>query len=229
MLSELVKGILPRSWRRYTIPVGTTVIQWITDFSLRVKQLQQVSSQVAQGGARELQSMTVWLGGLFNPEAYVTATRQCIAQVCRIAIHRFNKVHYVTIFTLFMQANSWSLEELMLVVTIEDQHSTPRAEDRTFGLTGLKLQGAVSQGNKLSLSSTMMTDLALTCLRWSRAPPQQQQQPQQQQAGQVTLPVYLNANRTDILFTVDLHVARPEEEMSFYERGVALLASTSLN
>ena len=86
MLSDLVKGILPRSWRRYTIPMGTTVIQWITDFSLRVKQLQQVSSQVAQGGARELQSMTVWLGGLFNPEAYVTATRQCIAQVCTSAI-----------------------------------------------------------------------------------------------------------------------------------------------
>ena len=81
MLSELVKGILPRSWRRYTIPTGTTVIQWITDFSLRIKQLQQVSQVLAQGGARELQTVTVWLGGLFNPEAYVTATRQCVAQV----------------------------------------------------------------------------------------------------------------------------------------------------
>ena len=82
MLSELVKGILPASWRRYTIARGTTVIQWITDFSMRVKQLQQVSQLVSQGGARELQSLNVWLGGLFNPEAYVTATRQCIAQVC---------------------------------------------------------------------------------------------------------------------------------------------------
>lgn len=81
MLSELVKGILPPSWRRYTIPRDTTVIQWITDFSLRVKQLQQVSQMVAQGGARELQSFVIWLGGLFNPEAYVTATRQCVAQV----------------------------------------------------------------------------------------------------------------------------------------------------
>ena len=125
-----------------------------------------------------------------------------------------------------MQANSWSLEELLLVVTIEDQ-STSGAEDRTFGLKGLKLQGAVSQSNKLSLSSAMMTDLALTRLRWTRAPPQQQLP--QNQAGVVTLPVYLNANRTEILFTVDLQVARPEEEMSFYERGVALLASTSLN
>lgn len=44
-----------------------------------------------------LQNVTVWLGGLFNPEAYVTATRQCVAQ-----------------------ANSWSLEELMLEVSIAD-------------------------------------------------------------------------------------------------------------
>ena len=43
------------------------------------------------------QNVTVWLGGLFNPEAYVTATRQCVAQ-----------------------ANSWSLEELMLEVSIAD-------------------------------------------------------------------------------------------------------------
>ena len=81
MLNELAEGILPRSWRRYTIPTGASVIQWITDFSSRVKQLQYVSQVVSQAGARELQTITVWLGGLFNPEAYVTATRQCIAQV----------------------------------------------------------------------------------------------------------------------------------------------------
>lgn len=43
------------------------------------------------------QNVTVWLGGLFNPEAYITATRQCVAQ-----------------------ANSWSLEELTLEVSIAD-------------------------------------------------------------------------------------------------------------
>lgn len=37
------------------------------------------------------QNLTVWLGGLFIPEAYITATRQYVAQ-----------------------ANSWSLEELYL-------------------------------------------------------------------------------------------------------------------
>lgn len=55
MLSELVRGILPANWRRYTVPRGCTVIQWITDFSQRVKQLQQVSQVVSSSGAKELQ------------------------------------------------------------------------------------------------------------------------------------------------------------------------------
>lgn len=55
MLSELVKGIIPSGWRKYTVPVGCTVIQWITDFSNRVRQLQKVSELVSQAGAKELQ------------------------------------------------------------------------------------------------------------------------------------------------------------------------------
>jgi len=37
----------------------------------------------------------IWLGGMFVPEAYITATRQFVAQ-----------------------ANNWSLEELTLEVTV---------------------------------------------------------------------------------------------------------------
>lgn len=97
-------------------------------------------------------------------------------------------------------------------------------DDRCFGIKGLKLQGAVSQGNKLLLTSAMMTDLSLTRLRWTRV-----QGSTEIQAGTVTLPVYLNSNRAEILFTVDLQVANAEEKLSFYERGVALIASTALN
>lgn len=55
MLGELVRGIIPVNWHRYTVPKGCTVIQWITDFSQRVKQLQQVSHLVSNAGAKELQ------------------------------------------------------------------------------------------------------------------------------------------------------------------------------
>lgn len=55
MLGELVRGIIPANWHRYTIPKGCTVIQWITDFSQRIKQLQKISQLVSTAGAKELQ------------------------------------------------------------------------------------------------------------------------------------------------------------------------------
>ena len=112
----------------------------------------------------------------------------------------------------------------MLDVTIEDQ---PNAafEDRSFGIKGLRIQGAVCQNNKLLLTSAITSELPFTRLRWTHA----QQQTAASSGGKVTLPVYLNATRTEILFTVDLAMARVQEELSFYERGVAILASTTLN
>lgn len=45
--------------------------------------------------------------------------------------------------------------------------------------------------------------------------------------GKVTLPVYLNATRAQLLFTLDFVPAdQPaDKEHSFYERGVALISS----
>lgn len=90
-----------------------------------------------------LQGFPVWLGGLLNPEAYITATRQCVAQV-----------------------NSWSLEELALDVTITEPHLNSDHKDSSFGVTGLKLQGAQCKNNELLLASTIMMDLPLTILKW---------------------------------------------------------------
>lgn len=89
--------------------------------------------------------MRVWLGGLFNPEAYITATRQFVAQT-----------------------NGWSLEELNLSVTIEDPESKQGFDDCSFALAGLKLQGAKSFKNKLSLESSVLTDLPLVYIQWIR-------------------------------------------------------------
>nr|XP_018911901.1 PREDICTED: dynein heavy chain, cytoplasmic [Bemisia tabaci] len=204
ILSDLVKGIIPSGWRRYTVPRGCTVIQWITDFSFRIKQLQKVSELVSQKGAKEIKTFPVWLGGLLNPEAYITATRQCIAQ-----------------------ANSWSLEELVLDVTItspDAPNATCQTDECSFGVVGLKLQGAQCRNNQLLLTSTIMMDLPTVLLRWIRASPIGEVSP-----GKLSLPVYLNSTRTELLFTVDLNIASGQDPHSFYERGVALLTSTALN
>ncbi|XP_026482181.1 dynein heavy chain, cytoplasmic isoform X8 [Ctenocephalides felis] len=199
MLGELVRGMLPAGWRRYTVPRGCTVIQWVTDFGQRVRQLQKVSELVSQSGAKSLQAFEVWLGGLLNPEAYITATRQCVAQ-----------------------ANSWSLEELSLDVTIVDGAMPASTEAGCFAVTGLKLQGAQCRNNQLLLTSTIMMDLPHTLLRWIRTS-------SERKTDKLSLPVYLNSTRSELLFTVDLSVASGQDPHSFYERGVALLTSTALN
>lgn len=43
--------------------------------------------------------------------------------------------------------------------------------------------------------------------------------------SQVTLPVYLNFTRTDLIFTVDFDIATKEDPHNFYERGVAVLCT----
>ena len=68
LVSDLNRGIIPKSWVLYKIPVNTTVNQWIQDFCTRVKQLEEISRSVTNGGAGALRSNTIWLGGLFNPE-----------------------------------------------------------------------------------------------------------------------------------------------------------------
>jgi len=205
MLSDLVKGIIPSTWKRYTIPLRSTVIQWIMDFSLRIKQLQEVSELVAKGGANALKSFPVWLGGLFNPEAYITATRQCIAQ-----------------------ANSWSLEELDLEVAVYEKETARGLEQDGFIIRGLKLQGANCQLNKLNLTTAVLTDLPITKIKWIKGT-HSAEGDQPKSSTEITLPVYLNATRNELLFTVNLETESVQDRQSFYERGVALLASTTLN
>ena len=128
----------------------------------------------------------------------MTATRQCVAQ-----------------------ANSWSLEELHLRVTVTEAEAP--VEPGSMSLRGLKVQGALCRDNQLHLTTTIQTELPQVQLTWARG---ETRDPQQRY---ITLPVYLNATRAELLFTVDLPVAGQQSEHSFYERGVALVASTNLN
>jgi len=47
--------------------------------------------------------------------------------------------------------------------------------------------------------------------------------------NKLSLPVYLNSTRAELLFTVELDVAPGQDHHTFYERGVALLTSAALN
>ena len=63
----------------------------------------QVSAAVHGSSASSLKTVTVWMGGLFNPEAFVTATRQCVAQV------RGFSFYFCTTLVLYRPSSqSWS-------------------------------------------------------------------------------------------------------------------------
>ncbi len=83
-------GTIPEHWRRYKVNKTMGVSGWIADFARRLQQLDHVAS------VDNLSNAEVWLGGLFFPEAYVTATRQAVA-------HR----------------KKWSLETLHLRLDLE--------------------------------------------------------------------------------------------------------------
>lgn len=95
LINELVKGILFWSWFYYMVFVGMIVIQWVFDFSERIKQLQNILLVVVFGGVKELKNIYVCLGGLFVFEVYIIVIRQYVVQV-----------------------NSWFLEEFCLEVNV---------------------------------------------------------------------------------------------------------------
>ena len=66
------------------------VSEWVSNFARRLAQLDTIAT------LDSLNNVEVWLGGLFFPEAYITATRQAVA-------HR----------------KRWSLETLRLQLDIE--------------------------------------------------------------------------------------------------------------
>ena len=100
-------------------------------------------------------------------------------------------------------------------------------DDFSFGIEKLKLQGGICINNQLKISADIMTDLHVARLRWLNK--NQTSKDAKKQERTINLPVYLNATRSDVLFTADFAVSQGENEQVYYERGVALIASTTLN
>lgn len=60
------------------------------------------------------------------------------------------------------------------------------------------------------------------CLRWTKMDPRN---PPALGVNDVTLPVYLNQTRCELLFTLDMSTTGVVPARSFYERGVGFITS----
>lgn len=189
MVEKLVKEQIPEHWIRYKIPNDMKVSNWISDLGERLNQLAHIIEN-----SSNLRRIPVSMGKLLNPEAYITATRQYVAQ-----------------------ANNWSLEELELEFTILANDSTKSSDDGCFILLDLQLEGAIASNNKLHLTAEMVTKTISASLHWS---PKSKDKAKE---GYISLPVYLDQTRNELLFTVEMQPAVHEDACAFFERGVALI------
>ena len=63
-------GAIPAAWQQYKTEKGASIQGFIVDFVDRIAQLDRLSKSSAAGPA------AVWLGGLFRPSGWITASRQ---------------------------------------------------------------------------------------------------------------------------------------------------------
>lgn len=137
LLNELVKGSIPQAWRKYDVPKTMSLPQWISDFRLRLVQLNNVTQESTK---TRFELFSVNLGQLFVPSAYLTATRQAIAN-----------------------RNKISLENLSLSLHVEDGGASLGA----FVVEGLRLEGATWTGKAIELNDGSTTNLDKSSLTWS--------------------------------------------------------------
>ena len=200
MVEKLAKELIPEHWIRYKVSKDMKVSSWMIDFSERLRQLECVAQN-----ATCLRKISVNLGKLLNPEAYITATRQYVAQ-----------------------ANSWSLEELELEFLVCEgrQESGSSTPEGTFTILQLQLEGALVKQNKLHLTTAMSSEIARANLHWvrkDRAGSEDQLEGGESGPGQISLPVYRDSTRSDLLFTVEMQPDGREDANAFFERGVAII------
>jgi dynein heavy chain 1 len=195
LITDLSKGVVPKDWRRYAIPESVGVGAWLVDLAERLQQLERLSGDMLRSPRPVL---TVWLGGLFLPEAFITATRQAAAR-----------------------AHAWSLEHLELHLL--PSAAAAAAEPDAFVLQGLTLEGGAGwREDRLAIVPQLFTSMPDTAFVWRHTPDLVKQA--QTDAAVVNVPVYINGKRTEFLFDVDMPSPAGVAPSVWYQRGLALTA-----
>jgi dynein heavy chain 1 len=140
-LREIAKDLfndqIPKNWKVYNT-INLNVTEWIIDLRNRVLQLNKISAQ------RDYGKSNIWLGGLIFPEAYLTATRQYVAQAFKVP-----------------------LDELVLSVILPKRIDA--IEETDFVISGVCIEGAEWDYNssKLIMTDNLYSQLPPVYLRWT--------------------------------------------------------------
>lgn len=77
LVSALVKDAVPNTWKGGLVQASMGTAGWIDDFAKRLGHLEILSNPGDKTGP---DASPCWLGGLFSPDAFVTASRQHVAR-----------------------------------------------------------------------------------------------------------------------------------------------------
>lgn len=223
LLRDLPKGVIPTAWKVYSVPRDMGLSAWVADLAHRMTQLIRVAETMNNAGEEEsLASMSVTLGLLFAPGAYMTATRQAASHKAKV-----------------------SLEHMKLEVEL-NHRPDPSSVGTDFAITGLKVEGAIWEVKEeadgtargaLVLTQGEEVDLDVCTLRWlppvsSRTVatdktaadgPGASLKPLQSPRAPISL--YLNTDRSNALFTIALPTRTGDDVSIFAQRAVALRLS----
>jgi len=180
--------MIPNEWKKYPVPPSVSITIWINDFGQRLKQLAEIRQSKDYGRS------SLWLGGLFLPEAFITATRQAAAQ-----------------------ANGWSLENLELEVEILLEGESKPSDATNFIAKGINLEGALWKNGKLAVSNDISTPLSAVRFGWKLATPNAEPS-----KDRLVLPVYLTDTRAEFLCQVELPIPTDLPKTFWYQRCVAM-------
>ena len=190
-LRDIAKNIfndsVPKVWQIYST-LELNVTEWILDLKNRINQLNKITQ------AKDYGRSGLWLGGLIFPEAYLTATRQSVAQELKV-----------------------SLDELML--SVELVKNITEVDNTCFVLKGVCIEGAEwsYSENKLIMTDSLFSQLPPFLLRWSV-------RKNANMDNLFPIPVYLNTMRKNLLFSVFIKNESVLTDSDWYQRGIALIS-----
>ena len=186
MAKTLYSENIPKEWQKFPV-VKMNVNDWMLDFKKRLDQFARLMKE------KEYQKKGVWFGGLLFPEAFLTATRQLVAQ-----------------------DNKWSLDELQLSVSINDNSPVP--ED-SFLVSDMTMEGGVlDNSGSITASNKISNSLPMLRFKWNKFN-KDDSTPQ----NMIKTPVYLNKERRQLVFSIHLQMSGLNETV-LYQKGLALVA-----
>ena len=147
-----------------------------------------------EGGGKSLDKMNFWVGGLFYPGSFVTATRQFVAR----------------------KGNS-SIDELELVLAVGG-----KGEGEAFNVVGLGMEGGrlSEEGKEIEVSDNLIDKLGTCGFEWVVRGSKGKGKGEGE--GGMSLPVYLsNADRKKIIVSVNFSGGGDRADF-WLQRGLAL-------